>query len=582
MSIDQDTMDIGRKIGKLEFSLKRPLTQGVTMRHPPNGVLGIPAYLDILKGTAERHFFLRGDTMLQTAPSLVGQTFAGCYHVDTHLAWTRWGEAFTATHPSLDMPLTLRVVPGQLDPAAVIRFQTALRAAGRVDHPAIARTLDAGISPEGWPFIVTERPEGTPLDEILRRLAAQGNVFGPKRAIDLLIAVASALATAHARGVFHLGLSAQSVMVGPEPDRSVKVLDLGLAAAFDRKEDTQQRHLNAASHRMSYTAPELHLGDPGDARSDIYSFGVLAFELLSGRPPKIDRDQDTFRRAYTGPHRTQTIPRGLEPLILRCLESTPARRIDSAAEIFDALRRIASQEQDARGSSSAGGRSRASRPEVPSAHSQPAVTLRGVSPSEQSSPFLTSSADGLAIDDLATTQSTLTRQSDAIEEVIFALRDRGIDDLDKVLDLAGLLQAEDGVVRVESEIAQLHNLVRELEATSSQRIARLQRALMAVENARRRHAPESRSFPAARRLDHEQLTARLDQLSRFISRTRQHTQHQITAMRRQIERRQIKLLRRAGHAAGLRQKLLHGLHAIKPTVLREHPDLDATFAAAGV
>jgi serine/threonine protein kinase len=521
--------------------------------------------------------------MHQTAPSLVGKLFGGRYRVHERVGWTSYGQLFAATHELLRAgPLSLCVVPRQLSNSEELHFRAVLRAARRVEHPGIARVLDGGVCEEGWPYIVSEHVDGITLADELRRLNAAGDLLGVEHALTLLTRLAGALQAAHAASVLHLDLRPQSVLLCGDEGCGIKLLGLGLAQALGAT--SAKRRLDAAERRMSYTSPELRLGSSPDHRADIYSFGVLAFEILSGRPAAIDRERSALaegrlRRVCTGPSRTRNIPAGLEAVVLRCLEADRARRVASAAELLDALRRVGSAHQ----------RRERGRPgpQTSVVHARPASLPRESTPDTLQGLGTRGSAPVLPGDAVALpSTSNATERTDLLEELVLALRDRGLGEPDAVLDLTAILEAEDEVLRLEGELEQLTGLVAQLEGRARQRVTRLRRALLALDHEReqlQRHPSQARTLPSIDRLQIEQLERRAQQVARFLAHVTERTRMQVAALQRQVGSRQLRLLRRAGYAAELREKLVTSLRTIKPRPLvGDDPELAERFAVAGI
>ncbi len=514
-----------------------------------------------------------GGSLQQPAPSLVGKLFAGRYRIRERLGWTSYGQLFATRHERLgDTRLSLCVVPRQLSTAEELRFRSVMRAASRIDHPVICTIVDSGICEEGWPYVVSEQLDGVSLADELRRLMIAGDVLGAEHALTLLTQIAAALRAAHDADVLHLDLRPQSVLLC-EAAGGVKLLGLGMAQALGAS--FQTRRLDAAERRISYTSPELRLGAPVDQRADIYSFGVLAFEILSGRPAAIDRElsavaEGGLRQTHTGLNRPRNTLAGLEGVVLRCLEADLSHRVASADELLEALCRVARahQRQDRRDPG-----------QQPRAIAKPGSTQQVTAATKP----LTHAGPPLLEQPLT---ASATERSDALEELVLALRDRDLAPQETVLDLVGLLEAEDEVLRLEGELEQLTELVEQLTDRTQQRKARLQRALLAIDHEReriQRQPRAARTLPSIDRLLLEQLDGRADQVARFLTFVDRRTTGQLAALRQQLNSRQLRLLRRAGFAADRREKLVAMLRSIKPRPLASNdPDLAARFATAEV
>lgn len=181
-------------------------------------------------------------------------------------------------------------------------------------------------------------------------------------------------------------------------------------------------------------------------------------------------------------------------------------------------------------------------------------------------------------------QSRLIQGSEALEELVLALRDRSLATSDTTLQLVGLVQNEDEVLRLEGEIEQLSTLVAKLESRQRQRTARLRRALAAAEQERELLVESSSTsrLPAADALLVGQIDRRVAQLTSFLGHVEERGQTQLASLQRQIRSRQLRLLRRAGHAAQLRERLVTELRTVCLRAAAEHPDLIPLMRAARI
>jgi eukaryotic-like serine/threonine-protein kinase len=217
------------------------------------------------------------------------------------------------------------------------RFEREARLAARLRHPLITTVYDFGFE-GGVPFIVCEFLEGADLDEVFTRTPDLPLL----EKLDILIAVAGALECAHGAGVLHRDVKPGNVRV--LPDGSVKLMDFGIAKSIFVEENLTRAGTTVGS--SAYMSPEQARGEPLDARTDLFSLGVLSYELLAGRKPF--RDPDLMRLlekiameepdplGSIAPH----LPRSLASLVHRCLAKDRDARPASAEEIRLALRAI--------------------------------------------------------------------------------------------------------------------------------------------------------------------------------------------------------------------------------------------------
>jgi Tol biopolymer transport system component len=254
------------------------------------------------------------------------------------------GEVFRARDPRLNREVALKVLPETLagDETRRARFTQEARAAGALSHPGIVAVYDIGTA-DGAFYMVTELVEG----ETLRVFLSEGKL-AQRKAIDLAAQVAEAMAAAHAGGITHRDLKPENIMVAR--DGRAKILDFGLArqaagaASVDAPTQTQAlTREGTVMGTMGYMSPEQLRGKPVDARSDIFSFGVVLYEMLAGlrafdRETSVDMVSAILKEDPAD--LPAAIPAGLAQIVHRCLEKEPARRFQSAADLAFALRSL--------------------------------------------------------------------------------------------------------------------------------------------------------------------------------------------------------------------------------------------------
>jgi tetratricopeptide (TPR) repeat protein len=224
-----------------------------------------------------------------------------------------------------------------LDSDQLSRLRDEARAMARLNHPAIVTVYDIGEE-DGRPFIVCEFVPGGDLRHHLR---AAGGPLPLDRAIALGENIASGLAQAHIGGVIHRDLKPGNVWLGV--DGTAKIGDFGLAVALDRSVFTGDGLMVGTA---AYMAPEQALGATPDARSDLYAFGVMLYEMVTGRPPFLGDDavaviSQHLNTAPVDPSwHNPNLPRPLETLILSLLAKDPDERPASAIAVLDALRSV--------------------------------------------------------------------------------------------------------------------------------------------------------------------------------------------------------------------------------------------------
>jgi eukaryotic-like serine/threonine-protein kinase len=198
------------------------------------------------------------------------------------------GEVWLATEVRLGRKVALKLLPAELtrDPARVSRFEQEARAASGLSHPNVCTIHALGETSEGQHYIAMEYVEG----ETLRRRIGAGRLT-IRESLDIAIQIASALVAAHANGIVHRDIKPENVIV--RPDGFVKVLDFGLAkltaptdsAAVEATQTAFRTEAGTVVGTVAYMSPEQARGQQVDARTDIWSLGVVLYEMVAGRSP---------------------------------------------------------------------------------------------------------------------------------------------------------------------------------------------------------------------------------------------------------------------------------------------------------
>jgi eukaryotic-like serine/threonine-protein kinase len=251
------------------------------------------------------------------------------------------GEVYKARDPRLGRDVAIKVLPGSLssDPDRLKRFEQEARAAGILNHPNITAVYDIGTNQsDGAPYVVQELLEG----ETLRSELAGGR-FAPRKAIDYAVQIAQGLAAAHEKGIVHRDLKPENLFV--TKDGRVKILDFGLAKLTQVEGVSAATNLPTATEpgvvmgTLGYMSPEQVKAKPADARSDIFAFGAILYEMLSGqRAFHGDSAGETMASILKEDPpdlsvTNQSISPGLERIVRHCLEKNPERRFQSASDI---------------------------------------------------------------------------------------------------------------------------------------------------------------------------------------------------------------------------------------------------------
>jgi eukaryotic-like serine/threonine-protein kinase len=268
-------------------------------------------------------------------------TQLGAYEITSFIAAGGMGAVYRARHRVLGREVALKTVgKSTTDPEAKRRLIREARHASLLTHRNICAIFDVGDE-NGLPFIVMEYVEGESLGAVIRRAVPR-----PSEALQYAVDIAAALEHAHQRGIIHRDLKSSNVVIDRE-QRAV-VLDFGVARRLPPSDEPQGRETTVTkpfelAGTLSHMAPEVLCGQRADARSDIWAFGVLLHELLTGELPFTGRTQFEVSSAIINdPPKTidGPIPLGLRLIVERCLVKDPAGRYQSAESVRRALEAV--------------------------------------------------------------------------------------------------------------------------------------------------------------------------------------------------------------------------------------------------
>lgn len=276
-----------------------------------------------------------------TATALKPGSKLGSFEILGLLGKGGMGQVFRARDARLGRDVAIKVLPPDFaqDTERLRRFEHEARAASALNHPNIVSVHDVG-SADGIRWIITELVDGPSL-----RQALDKGAMAPRKAVEIAAQIADGLAAAHAAGLVHRDLKAENVMLAAG-DR-VKILDFGLAkrwvrsAATGTVTDTLTRTGEVVG-TVTSMSPEQVDGKEVDQRSDIFSLGVLLYEMLSGRLPFRGDNHAAVMNAIVNQNSEDlplAVPEPIAAIVLRCLEKQPERRFQSSADLAFALRR---------------------------------------------------------------------------------------------------------------------------------------------------------------------------------------------------------------------------------------------------
>ena len=264
-----------------------------------------------------------------------GVIFGGRYEILSVLGQGGMGAVYQARDRELDRLIALKVIRPELatDPAILQRFKQELILARNITHKNVVRIFDLGEA-DGIRFITMEFVDG----EDMRTMLRKHGKFSAQQAIPMIEQVCRALDSAHSEGVIHRDLKPQNIM--RDKQGRIVVMDFGLARSLG---DSGMTQTGAIVGTMEYMSPEQALGSQLDQRSDIFSVGLIFYELLTGKSPyHADTAIASLMRrtrevAKPASDVENTVPRSLSAIVSRCLEREPANRYHSVVELLQQL-----------------------------------------------------------------------------------------------------------------------------------------------------------------------------------------------------------------------------------------------------
>ncbi|HEX9764433.1 MAG TPA: serine/threonine-protein kinase, partial [Candidatus Acidoferrales bacterium] len=286
---------------------------------------------------------------------MIGQTISH-YRITAKLGEGGMGAVYRAEDTKLQREVALKFLPGDLaaDPEARKRLVKEARAASRLNHPNIGTIYE--VNDEGdLPFIAMELVKGESLKQMLQRGALR-----PAQLAEIARQVAEGLSEAHRAGVLHRDIKPANVMV--DTSGRAKILDFGIATLTGRQRgqgETEENFITRTAGQAStagtvpYMAPEQLRGEEATASSDVFSFGVLLYECLTGRLPfRGETSIDTLHAILHEPppplrRALPDVTSAWEQLVERCLAKPPSQRAQSMTEVLQLLERAASAPAEA-------------------------------------------------------------------------------------------------------------------------------------------------------------------------------------------------------------------------------------------
>jgi eukaryotic-like serine/threonine-protein kinase len=292
----------------------------------------------------EDHAALQADATVGDASAvdpLVGHTLDEKYRLEERLGIGGMGTVYRARHLLIDRPVAVKVLNQRFveDDAARTRFSREARACGRLQHPNAVTVTDFGQSQDGYVYLVMELLEGRTLRDVLAKEAP----LDAARAVALMLQISAAVAAAHEAGIIHRDLKPANVFIvqRAEDPFVVKVLDFGIAKlaaeSLDEDEALTLTQVGAMIGTPRYMSPEQCDGAELTPAADVYSLGVILYEMLTGTVPFSGSTPLAIAMKHTSelPRSPReivaSIPPALEELVLHTLEKAPAKRPQDAA-----------------------------------------------------------------------------------------------------------------------------------------------------------------------------------------------------------------------------------------------------------
>ena len=276
---------------------------------------------------------------------MIGERY-GNYQALSLLGEGGMGAVYLAEHPGIGRRVAIKVLKSELDhdPQLLTRFLNEARAANAIRHPNIIEVLDSGTTEKGASYLVMELLEGESLSGRIKRLSR----LDEKSAIEIAMQTASGLGAAHAKGIIHRDLKPDNLFIIPEASDAarerVKILDFGIAKLHALAGDSLKTRTGTLMGTPIYMSPEQCLGTKEvDHRSDIYSLGIIVFEMLAGQTPFVSEGFGELLSMHL--HQEPPSLRAFAPQVtaevefsvMRMLAKKPNDRYQSMAEVRAAL-----------------------------------------------------------------------------------------------------------------------------------------------------------------------------------------------------------------------------------------------------
>jgi serine/threonine protein kinase len=283
----------------------------------------------------------------QAAPAaaLVGTVLDGRYRIIKLIGEGGMGEVYSAEHVHIDKKFAIKLLKPEIvsNAEAVTRFRQEARSSSSIGHRNIIGIDDFGQLTDGRIYMCMELLNGAALNDMIQQ------PMSAERLLNILIQTGHGLAAAHAKGIVHRDMKPENIFVtiGPQGEDIPKILDFGIAKVAGNEGGNHLTRTGTIFGTPFYMAPEQALGNPVDARTDIYAMGVIMYECFAGSLPfqgesfmgiltqhiTSEPEPVTMRAQKAG----RGLPPGLAEIITRCMQKNPAQRFGSMDELVNAL-----------------------------------------------------------------------------------------------------------------------------------------------------------------------------------------------------------------------------------------------------
>ena len=268
---------------------------------------------------------------------MIGKVLAGRYELQEKIGEGGMATVYRALDRNTKKHVAVKLLREELtqDEAFVERFESEATAAARMTHPNVVSLLDTGIE-DGLRYLVIEYVSGTSLKEIIQKTGA----LRPDIASNITIRILTALAHAHEQGIIHRDIKPQNILL--DKQNVIKVLDFGIARVVGQPGDPNVRESAVGS--VHYFSPEQARGELADEKSDLYSVGVVLYEMLTGKQPFPGANQVAVAMSHLEdkpkpPHEINAnVTPALSQVVMRAMEKRPEKRFHDAASMIKAIR----------------------------------------------------------------------------------------------------------------------------------------------------------------------------------------------------------------------------------------------------